>query len=241
MIRLTRKRLIVTAVVFFLLTGTLVITWEVCDWPPVRLILKYGFPPAGGASGRVHVVNGIGLVELSPGYARVKKEILWEEGDILGRVFGALGLPLGSKPRRHDKYYVDRWVEACGPTWISTAPVPKLDSQELWTSLREGNIEAAERFISTHNSAQLRFADPDIVYYALYHRAIKPTPSGHEFAVSQRSPKEFVPILSGSKYDRVVGVRAAQMLMSAFYVPRQKPGLHHEAERCRVIWEPTSD
>ena len=48
MIRLTRKRPIVAAVVLFLLTGVVVCTWEICDWPPVRLILKYGFPPAGG-------------------------------------------------------------------------------------------------------------------------------------------------------------------------------------------------
>ena len=68
MIRITRKRLILTTVVLLFLAGILVVTWEICDWPPPRLILKYGLPPAGGPTGRKLTVEGIEFIELSAGY-----------------------------------------------------------------------------------------------------------------------------------------------------------------------------
>jgi len=83
MVRLTRKRLIVTAVVLFLLTGGVLITWELCDWPPARLILKYGFPPAGGPTGRRMTIEGIEFIELSSGYFRMGSHRRCTRGDLL--------------------------------------------------------------------------------------------------------------------------------------------------------------
>ena len=66
-----RRRIVIAAVVLALLVGVVVVVWNLADWPPPRLILKYGFPPTGGPTGRTKVIEGIEFVELKPGYFRL--------------------------------------------------------------------------------------------------------------------------------------------------------------------------
>ena len=39
-----RRRLIILTVVVVLLAGVTTLLWPALDWPPPRLLLKYGFP-----------------------------------------------------------------------------------------------------------------------------------------------------------------------------------------------------
>jgi hypothetical protein len=47
-----KKKLLISVGVLLLLGAILTVVWLICDWPPPRLILKYGLPPAGGPTGR---------------------------------------------------------------------------------------------------------------------------------------------------------------------------------------------
>jgi len=122
MIRVTRKRLVITTVVLLFLLGILVVTWEVCDWPPPRLILKYGFPPAGGPTGRAVVHHGNTFVEIGPGYRHLSRPALSVRGTWFGNLCGSLGLPTSSASVRSPEYE-DRWVEVDHQYWISTEPL----------------------------------------------------------------------------------------------------------------------
>ena len=61
----------IAASVLLFLALILAALWNVFDWPPPRLILKYGFPPAGGPTGRTMTIEGVEFVELKPGYFRM--------------------------------------------------------------------------------------------------------------------------------------------------------------------------
>lgn len=122
MLRLTRKRLIVTAVVLVVLGMGLWATWEVCDWPPVRLILKYGFPPAGGPTGRRMTVEGIEFIELSTGYFRMGSHRRCNQGTPFARVLQAFGLRIDGAPD-HDATTGEcptRWVEIADSFWMAS-------------------------------------------------------------------------------------------------------------------------
>ena len=100
-----KRRIILAAVVLVLLAGIVTILWLVLDWPPPRLILKYGFPPTGGPTGNVRVIEGIEFVELSPGYFRMGS---WDDGPEPGHRRplrttlnrGPMGAPQGPPPPR---------------------------------------------------------------------------------------------------------------------------------------------
>ncbi|UCC69710.1 MAG: hypothetical protein JSV79_07410 [Armatimonadota bacterium] len=64
-----KKRLTISAGVVLLAVGTVAVLWHVLDWPPPRLILKYGFPPAGGPTGRTETVGDLELIEVDTRYA----------------------------------------------------------------------------------------------------------------------------------------------------------------------------
>ena len=124
MIRITRKRLIVIAVVLFLIGGAVAITWEVCDWPPVRLILKYGLPPAGGLTGRIRSgPGGREYVEVLDGYCRAFRPVCDDPGDALGRLCARLGIPFGRQPEYGDAYR-RQWVQVKRSFWVATEPIP---------------------------------------------------------------------------------------------------------------------
>lgn len=125
MVRVTRKRLVVTALILLLLAGILVVTWEVCDWPPPRLILKYGLPPAGGPTGRKITVEGIEFIELSPGYYRRGSH----EGctctmPLLLRILVLLGCSEPSGARSSPEC-PPIWIEIQSPFYISSTEVTK--------------------------------------------------------------------------------------------------------------------
>jgi len=124
MIRVTRKRLIVTTVFLLVLAGTLFVTWHACDWPPLRLILKYGLPPAGGPTGRRTMIEGIEFVELSPGVYRRGCD---SEADVQGvfrRILSALGVG-SSRNRTLLPHEPSSWVEIEQHFWISSTEIPQ--------------------------------------------------------------------------------------------------------------------
>jgi hypothetical protein len=121
MIRITRKRLVITTLVLLLLLGILVVTWEVCDWPPPRMILKYGFPPAGGPTGRRVVHQETTFLQIAPGYRRLERKIYEAEGTPIGDLLGGIGVKWGKQSIR-DGLYECRWVEVEKPYWISVGP-----------------------------------------------------------------------------------------------------------------------
>ena len=67
----SKKKLLICAAVLLLLGLGLTSTWLICDWPPPRLILKYGLPPAGGATGRSVSLGGMEFVEIDAGYCKI--------------------------------------------------------------------------------------------------------------------------------------------------------------------------
>jgi hypothetical protein len=65
-----RKALVIFLAVLGGLAQTIFLTWIVLDLPPVRLVREYGFPPAGGPTGRTMEIEGAQFVEIGTGYFR---------------------------------------------------------------------------------------------------------------------------------------------------------------------------
>ncbi len=113
------------ACILLLLVLVLAALWAAFDWPPPRLILKYGFPPTGGPTGRALTIEGVEFVELKPGYFRMGSHARCKEGDLLGRVCDTLHLPWGRRPS-HDKLECPpHWVELERPFWIGRTELTK--------------------------------------------------------------------------------------------------------------------
>ena len=112
-----RRRLIIAVVVLLLLAGVTAAVWKALDWPPPRLILEYGLPPAGGPTGRTKTIDGIEFLEVSEGYYHLTRRIWYDRGDLLGRVGAKIGVAWGTPPKRGP--WLDEWVEFPGPIWIS--------------------------------------------------------------------------------------------------------------------------
>jgi hypothetical protein len=77
LLRRPKKRTVLIVGGLVLLLGFVAALWEINDWPPIGLILKYGFPPTGGPTGNTCVIEGVEFVELKPGYCRID---IWDEG-----------------------------------------------------------------------------------------------------------------------------------------------------------------
>lgn len=146
MIGLSRKRLMVTTLVLFVFGCGLWTTWEVCDWPPVRLIVKYGFPPAGGPTGRRMTVQGIEFIELSPGYFRMGSHHSCVHTGLFERVLGWIGF---SNAQR-----VQHRCDECPPHWVEI-------STSFWISRAEVSNQDFERFRAAHNRSEFNSADDD--------------------------------------------------------------------------------
>jgi formylglycine-generating enzyme required for sulfatase activity len=117
------RRLIIAASVLLFLVLVLAALWNVLDWPPPRLILKYGFPPTGGPTGRTMTIEGVEFVELKPGYFRMGSHYYCEEGDLLGRICTTLHFPWGRKPSHDSQECPPHWVEIRRPFWIARTEI----------------------------------------------------------------------------------------------------------------------
>jgi hypothetical protein len=117
--RRPRKRTVLILVALLLLVGITVVVWEVADWPPPRLILKYGFPSGGGPTGRTFVdASGIEFVEIASGSAWYRHADEEFHRGLLDRIRDGLGLGVRSP---FDTRLSEQicWVETHRPYWIS--------------------------------------------------------------------------------------------------------------------------
>jgi len=156
------KRLLRVAVgiaLFLILTWA---AWSVLDLPPVRLLVKYGLPPAGGPTGReVELeVNGrpVRFLEISPGYCHVVHHVWEDEGDLLGRLSAPLGLPLGRAPEPAESG-MDEWVEVEEPYWIAPGELHDRPRPDLWIATDGAKLlRAAILRIRAPTDAELHLA-----------------------------------------------------------------------------------
>jgi len=120
--RRPKKRTVLIIAAVLLLAALTTITWEVADWPPVRLILKYGFPPTGGPTGNVKVIEGIEFIELKRGYVWMDPYHPLPDGgggNLLGRICRPFGLPYGDPPKfASTRHTVGHWVEVPSDGWV---------------------------------------------------------------------------------------------------------------------------
>jgi len=156
--RRPQKRTVLILAALALLVGITVIVWEVADWPPVRLILKYGFPPTGGPTGNKRTIEGIEFVELKPGYCRVGSHFLCERGDLLGRVTALIGLSWGKPPDHRGSECPMLWIEIEKPLWIAKTEVTR--AQFL-------------RFSPRHHGARLTDDDERPITTVPHHLAVE--------------------------------------------------------------------
>ncbi|MEN8152078.1 MAG: formylglycine-generating enzyme family protein [Planctomycetota bacterium] len=158
MIRGTRKRLVIITTVLVLLTGILVVTWRVCDWPPPRLILKYGLPPAGGPTGRRMTVEGMEFIELSAGYFRMGSHTGCTETSLIDEIRRLLGSGTALS-RRHAGYECPpHWVEIPHPIWVGRSEVTNLQY---------------ERFDREHERCEYSMGDHDPVVDVSWEDAVR--------------------------------------------------------------------
>jgi hypothetical protein len=67
------KKLLISALVLLFLGAILTVVWEGLDWPPPRLLLKYGAGPGVQRTGRTLKLDGLRFIEVLPGYDGVLK------------------------------------------------------------------------------------------------------------------------------------------------------------------------
>jgi formylglycine-generating enzyme required for sulfatase activity len=115
--------MVLTTCILLFLVLALAALWTGFDWPPPRLILKYGFPPAGGPTGRTMTIEGVEFMELKPGYFRMGSQFLGRRGDLLGRLSVLLGLPWGVQPKSRGNEAPAHWVELKEPYWIGVSEI----------------------------------------------------------------------------------------------------------------------
>jgi formylglycine-generating enzyme required for sulfatase activity len=104
------KRLLLIALVafvLFLIGGTV---WTLADLPPVSMVWRYGFSYHPAPTGKVETFEGVKFVEIGPGCFRMGSRELAEGGDLLGRWCARFGLPWGDQPEPSNEMPV-HWVE----------------------------------------------------------------------------------------------------------------------------------
>lgn len=97
--------------------------WVTLDWPPPRLILKYGLPSAGGPTGKTEEFGGIRFIELSPGYFRMGSHHLCEKGDLLGLLGSMLGTEWGTVAEHRRTECPRGWVEIEEPFFFAVTEI----------------------------------------------------------------------------------------------------------------------
>jgi formylglycine-generating enzyme required for sulfatase activity len=131
--------------VLLLLGAILTVVWVACDWPPPRLILKYGFPPAGGPTGRRLTVEGVRFIELRPGYVRVALRGHGDPESLLAKVRRSLGLACEERSKRNRINRRCTWTELPIRVWFAETEVT--ESQYLRIGPRRG-VSASHRAVS---------------------------------------------------------------------------------------------
>ncbi|MCU0613074.1 MAG: formylglycine-generating enzyme family protein [Candidatus Eisenbacteria bacterium] len=177
------NRLLIAALVMLIFVGLVSAVWNLCDWPPPRLILKYGFPPTGGPTGRTMTIEGVEFVELKPGYFRMGSHFWCEEGDCLGRVCAVLHLPWGRQPKHDSRECPPHWVEIERGFWIAARPVSlrtymHFDPEQLHSSRQDGASPVTDvtwsqarafcAWISARGSLRMRLPSEAEWEYALW-------------------------------------------------------------------------
>jgi formylglycine-generating enzyme required for sulfatase activity len=125
------RRLISSVTLLLFLVLLLAALWAGFDWPPAPLILRYGFPPTGGPTGRTMTIEGVEFVELKPGYFRMGSHFLCSKGNLLGRISAVLGLTLGEHPTHYSRECPPHWVEIDGAFWIGRTEVTNLQYERF--------------------------------------------------------------------------------------------------------------
>ncbi len=119
----SKKKLLIGCSVLLLLGAILILIWVSSDWPPPRLILKYGQPRVEEASPRVKLIDGMEFVKLAPGYIRLDHRLFTSIAP------GSNGLRYLSRlVRTPSPGYEERWIELPEPRWISRKTVQRLSS-----------------------------------------------------------------------------------------------------------------
>jgi formylglycine-generating enzyme required for sulfatase activity len=118
-----RRRLIIAAAVLTLLGVAGVLAWELADMPPLGFVLRYGYPSPMGPTGRTMEFEGVEFVEISPGYFRMGSHYFCDEGDVVGRISAAVGLPWGKQPRHRGGECPVHWVEFENGFWIARTEI----------------------------------------------------------------------------------------------------------------------
>jgi formylglycine-generating enzyme required for sulfatase activity len=113
------------------LVGAGALLWVAFDLPPVRLVLSHGFPPAGGATGRMKEIEGIRFVEIGAGYFRMGSWSQCDRGDLLGRICARFKLPWGKQPKPSGNEVPVRWVEIRQPYWIADRELTNLQYERF--------------------------------------------------------------------------------------------------------------
>ncbi len=113
-----RRRLIIALAVLLALAAVTTLLWEVLDWPPPRLILRYGLTPGCEPTGQTKVLEGVEFVQIGPGCFRMGSTYHAKGGDLLGKFCAVVGLPWGDQPEPSREMPV-HWVEFPRGFWIA--------------------------------------------------------------------------------------------------------------------------
>ncbi len=125
----SKKKLLIGCSVLLLLGAILTAVFVGCDWPPPRLILKYGFPPAGGPTGEVVVIEGIEFVVIEPGYYQMGSHVDCKHGGFLARAARWVGLSQEDESNRVSHECPPHWVEFGSGFGIS---MTEISNEQYW-------------------------------------------------------------------------------------------------------------
>jgi formylglycine-generating enzyme required for sulfatase activity len=166
-------RLLIAAFVLLFLVALVSAVWNLCDWPPPRLVLKYGFPHTGGPTGRTMIIEGVEFVELKPGYFRMGAHIGCVRDGPLDRLLHSLGRTSSGPPPHHTGLNCPlRWQEVAVTIWVGAAPIQQrlysrflrvTEPPDLSTQSRQpvvdvswGDAVAFSRWFSLRHSVEAR-------------------------------------------------------------------------------------
>jgi hypothetical protein len=136
------RRILKILAAILLLAGATVLTWKLLDWPSPRLLLTYGLPPAGGATGRTKEIVGIEFVEVAPGYVWADAHGLrCTPGDWIGRLGAPVGISIGDAPvhdpdpcRWWQVYDRPMWISRYSVSWLAALDAARRSGARRWAS-----------------------------------------------------------------------------------------------------------
>jgi hypothetical protein len=161
-----KRKLVIGSVALLVLGGVSTIIWLACGRPPPRLVLKYGFPPHGGPTGRTLILEvpvwrippdelrptKLEFIEIDPGYRWVRKPPHETESRLtlnpLQRLLGMLRL---SRPT----FSLDitaTWPHSAWDEMDQTIWIAKEGAWFMWVDQDgispEAGTRAAERYLA---------------------------------------------------------------------------------------------